>query len=263
MEILNSIILGLIQGLTEFLPISSSGHLIIFREIFGLSLQNSLAYDAILQLATTFAIIFYFRNDFLKAFVKIKNKQLIKQDFNLIKFIIIATIPAIILGLLLEEYMETVFRNGSLVAGTLILGAVIMYFADYVNQKDLAKRSLNWKNSLIIGFFQSLALIPGMSRSGMSISGGLFMKLTREQAVKFSFLIAIPILLGSGAKKILDLYQLNLLNDFGISLIFGIIAAFFSGLWAISFLIKYLKNNSFKYFIIYRIVLAVVILLFI
>lgn len=262
MEIFNAIILGLIQGLTEFLPISSSGHLIIFRDFLGLSSQNSLAYDAILQLATTLAIIVYFRKDLFQAFLKIKNRQIDKVFINKIIFIIIATIPAVILGLLLENYMETIFRNSLLVALTALLGAVVMYFADKFNQKILSKQNLNYKKSFIIGLFQSLALIPGMSRSGMTISGGLFMNLKRETAVRFSFLMAIPILLGSGAKKFLDLYQTNALNDLSFSLFVGVVTAFVSGLWAINFLIKYLKNNSFKNFIIYRIVLAAVIVLF-
>lgn len=260
MEIFNAIILGLIQGLTEFLPISSSGHLIIFRDFLGLSSQNSLAYDAILQLATTLAIIVYFRKDLFIFFTRIKNKQIIEQDKNKIIFIIIATIPAVILGLLLENYMETIFRNSLLVALTAVLGAIVMYFADKFNQKNISKNNLNKKKSFAIGLFQALALIPGMSRSGMTISGGLFMNLKRETAVRFSFLMAIPILLGSGAKKFLDLYQTNTLNDISLPLFIGVITAFVSGLWAINFLIKYLKTNSFKNFIIYRIVLAVVII---
>ena len=251
MDILNSIILGFIQGITEFLPISSSGHLILARDFLNISNINGLAFDAVLQLATTMAILVYFLKDILLMF----------SSKKLLSILIIATIPAVVLGLFLENFMETVFRSSELVASTLVIGALIMFFADrYNNKKTINKNQLSIKKSFLIGLFQSLALIPGMSRSGMTISGGLFNGLSREEATRFSFLLAFPILFGSGIKKLLDLYNENMLVDFGTPLIFGSISAFLVGILAIHFLIKFLKTHTMKIFIIYRILLAILIL---
>jgi undecaprenyl-diphosphatase len=262
MEILISILLGFIQAVTEFLPISSSGHLIIFRDITNTQFEYGLSFDAVLQFATTLAVLVYFRRDIwrlIKSFcLMCRGKLEEKSDKVLIFAIIIGTIPAVVFGFLLEDLMDTTFRNSLLVAGTLILGAIIMYLADKFSKQD---REVNIKNGLIIGFFQSLALIPGMSRSGMTISGGLLMGLKREVAIRFSFILAIPVLLGSGAKKILDLQSAGLLNSLGLELIFGAITAFIFGLLAIQFLITYLKNNSFQIFIWYRLVLAAIIVI--
>jgi undecaprenyl-diphosphatase len=274
MEIFSVIILGLVQGLTEFLPISSSGHLIIFRDILGLQNNLGLAFDAVLQLATTLAIIIYFRKDllsmirtfhniFIKNFRKdnLKNNlkdKVIENKNNIVFIIIIATIPAIIFGLLLENFMETVFRSSLLVSFTLILGSIIMFAADKFAKQN---KDINLKNAFVIGLFQCLALIPGMSRSGMTISGGLLMGLNREKAARLSFLIAIPILLGSGLKKMFDLIASNqLFGSLGFEILIGSIFAFLSGLLAIHFLITYLKKHDFKIFIFYRLALAIVIL---
>lgn len=257
---LQSIFLGIIQGLTEFLPISSSGHLIVFRDIFNLQFEYGLAYDAVLQLATTLAILVYFRKDICnlvkKFFVMIKGGE---KDPTLLA-VIIGTIPAIILGLLLEEYMDTVFRSSELVALTLFLGGLVMLLTERFAKQD---GEISMKKGLVIGLFQSLALIPGMSRSGMTIAGGLFAGITREAATRFSFILAFPILLGSGLKKLYDLNSDGLLNVIGVDLFWGSLSAFIVGLIAIHFLIKFLKNNSLKVFVWYRWVVALLIVLFI
>ncbi|NCS98590.1 undecaprenyl-diphosphatase UppP [Candidatus Parcubacteria bacterium] len=262
MDLLLSILLGFVQAVTEFLPISSSGHLILFRDLTNTQFEYGLAYDSVLQFATTLAVVVYFRKDILRlidSFFKIFTGKLEKhEDKILIGAIIIGTIPAVVFGLLLEDLMDTIFRSSLLVAATLILGAIIMHFADKISKQD---REINIKNGLIIGLFQSLALIPGMSRSGMTISGGLLMGLKREAAIRFSFLLAIPVLLGSGVKKMLDLESSGLLSSLGLELVFGAITAFIFGILAIKFLITYLKNNSFKVFIWYRLILASVIVL--
>ncbi len=260
MELINSFLLGLIQGVTEFLPISSSGHLIIFRDITNTQFDYGLAFDAVLQFATTLAILVYFRKDVINliknTFKLMKNKLDNKSDKILIFSIILGTIPAVILGFLLEEMMDTIFRNSLLVAGTLVFGAFIMYLADKFSNEN---KKLTIKNSIVIGFFQSLALIPGMSRSGMTISGGLLMGLSREMAIRFGFLLALPVLLGSGFKKIIDLGERGLLNSIGFEILIGSISAFIFGLLAINFLVNYLINNSFSIFIYYRLILALII----
>ncbi len=261
MEILNSLILGIVQGITEFLPISSSGHLIITRDLLKIQADNGLAFDSVLQLATTLAVIIYFNKEII---------DLVKSFFNLIFgklndptkrnylfFVIIATVPAVIFGLLFENYMDTIFRSSLLVVVALLIGSLIMYFADKFAKQNMA---LSFKNSLIIGFFQALALVPGMSRSGMTISGGLFSGLKREEITKFSFIIAIPILLGSGLKKLFDLGNSQINNEIAIQLLAGSIAAFITGIISAHFLIKYLQKHSMRVFVWYRIILSIIIL---
>jgi undecaprenyl-diphosphatase len=260
MEIFQSIILGVVQGLTDFLQ---------------QQVAYGLAFDAVLQLATTLAIIVYFHKDIWKIIKKFfslfRIGPLNQKKDNIALIIIIGTIPAVVLGLLLENTMDTVFRNPMLVSGTLIFGALIMYLAENKWKKDHLtsgseitdniREKLTIKKGLLIGLFQSLALIPGMSRSGMTIAGGLFSNLGREQATRFSFLLATPVLLGSGIKKFLDLQSDGILNSVGIELLWGTVAAFIVGLLAIHFLIKYLKNHTLKVFVWYRVVLAILILL--
>lgn len=249
MSNLEAIVLGLVQGLTEFIPVSSSGHLIIVREWLGFASDNGLAFDAVLQLATVFAVIVYFLKDIPYIF---SNKKLLLA-------LVAGTVPAVVAGVLLEDKMETVFRSADLVAWTLLIGALIMYLADRVGQRD---ECVDTKKGFIIGLFQSLALVPGISRSGATLSGGLFMGLSREAALRFSFLLSVPILLGSGSKKLLDLSSTGALSEIGMPLLVGSVAAFLSGLWAVRFLMNYLKTHKLTPFIWYRVVLAGVIFLF-
>lgn len=261
MEFWHSLVLGLVQGLTEFIPISSSGHLILVREFMGISAgDGDLAFDAVLQLATSLAILFYFRKEIFSLirtfFLYVSGKSVTSADKNLMLAVVIGTVPAVIVGLFLENYMETVFRSGTLVAWTLIFGAGLMFAADRIKQKD---EKPDARRGLIVGLFQTLALVPGISRSGATISGGLFAGFSREMSARFSFILALPILLGSGAKKLFDLIGNGALGDVGLPLFLGCIVAFVSGLWAISFLIKFLKTHNLNIFILYRIILAVLI----
>jgi undecaprenyl-diphosphatase len=195
MNLFADITFGALQGLTEFLPISSSGHLVIFHELFGLTGADDLTFDAILQLGTMLALLAAFRQDLLRLtqngiqWLNGKRTSEIQRDFNLICAIIIGTIPAIGLGLFLQKWMETIFRHSWLVAIILILGSGLMFVAEKTTQPKATP--LNLKSGLIIGIFQCLSLIPGMSRSGSTISGGLLLGLSREQATRFSFLLSI------------------------------------------------------------------------
>jgi undecaprenyl-diphosphatase len=265
-SVFDSIILGFVQGMTEFLPISSSGHLIIARDLLGISQKGGLAFDAILQLATACAVILYFRKDIFELIANLFSKTKDKTKNNLTVCLIAGTIPAIILGLLLQDYMDSVFRNISLVALTLVIGSLIMFGADVFlskrkkeNTKDV---EISVSKSIIVGLFQALALIPGMSRSGMSISGGYFMGLSKEMAVRFSFLLSVPIIFGSGLVKLIEIIKEPSLVSGGSSvLVAGFISALIFGWIAIDFLLKFLKSNSFMVFIAYRIVLAGVLLI--
>ncbi len=273
MNIFQSVILGLAQGLTEFIPVSSTGHLIIVRKLMGLDLYGSLSFDAILQLATGLAVLIYFWRDIWNI-IKYKN-------FKLIGILILGTIPAVVLGLLFQNYMDTIFRGTNVVALALIAGAVLFYFAERFTKEsrevsspfngvpnhseDTSRDSsvgVNFKRGFFIGLFQCLALIPGMSRSGSTISGGLFVGLNRESATRFSFLLSLPIIFGSGLKKVFDLYQDGALAQVESSLFIASLFAFLSGLLAIHYLLKFIKNHSLNYFGVYRILLAIIILFF-
>ncbi len=255
-----NIILGVVQGLTEFLPVSSSGHLILARELFGFSGEMDLTFDALLHFATASAIVVYFRKDIyslLKALFNLPLKVFKKVDLdttdNMVIALMVGTIPAVIFGLLLEDLMESVFRNPMLIAYTLLVGSAVMFFAE--KKKGIfPNMPLGWKKGLILGLFQSLALIPGMSRSGMTISGGMLTGMSRAKSARFGFLLGIPILLGAGAKKALEL-------GLGEIDILGVASAFVVGLLVIHFLLKFLRSHTLYVFIFYRVVLAVGILI--
>jgi len=256
MTLLDSIILGIVQGLTEFVPISSSGHLIIAREFFNISLENSVFFDVMLHLATLLAVIIYFWKDIWQIKMSFWNwifkKQEMPHDEKVMTIsIIVGTIPAVFFGFFLQDMIETTFRNATLVAWALIAGSVLFAFAERVGKQD---KELTVKKGFLIGFFQSLALIPGMSRSGSSIAGGLILGLDREKAARFSFLLAIPIFIGVALKKIIDIGGLPN-EDFSI-LIAGSLSAFIVGMLAIHYLLKFLRNHSLYIFVWYRVALA-------
>jgi undecaprenyl-diphosphatase len=263
MNFLEAIILGLIQGLTEFIPVSSSGHLLLVHEILGKG-SLDLAVDAVLQLATVLAVLIFFRNEIAslsKSFVKlITRKEVEATEKTLLYAMILGTLPAILLGIILEGQMETLFRNSHLVAYALLAGSALMYLAEKIAKQN---GSLTASKGLLIGVFQALALVPGVSRSGVVISGGLLAGLSREAATRFGFLLSFPIIAISGIKKLMDLYVGGEIITLGMPLVVSFLISFVVGLWAIGFLIKYLKNNSLNIFILYRILLAVGIFFFI
>lgn len=262
MNYFEAIVLGIVQGLTEFVPISSSGHLILVHKIFG-ETGLDLTVDAILQLASILAVLIYFRTDIIRVvrtlFKHISGKGVEQGDKDLLFAIILGTLPALILGVLLESKMETLFRNVHLVAYALIAGSLLMFFAE---RYALQNRSLNAKRGIFIGLFQALALIPGVSRSGATISGGLLAGLNREEATRFSFVLSFPIIVGAGLKKFLDLSVSGTLFDIGGPLILSFILSFLFGLLSIDLLLKYLRNHKLNIFVWYRLILAGVILLF-
>ncbi len=260
MNIIESVLLGLIQGLTEFLPISSSGHLILIREMLGISMVGSLSFDVFLNTATLFAIIYCFwgeisfiGKDFMTQGLSAKSKKLLLA-------IIVGTIPAGILGFLYGDYIENAFRSSYSVAWDLIIGSIIMIVADIVSKN---RGGIDMKKAFTVGIFQSLALMPGMSRSGVSISGGLISGLSKEEAIRFSFLLLIPISIVALLKTVVDLGDIGSLSAFiDLPHILAFLTAFISGVWAVKFLIRYLSKNSFTPFIVYRVILAIVIFTF-
>lgn len=265
MSYLESIILGIIQGLTEFIPISSTGHLILVREFFGMGQTNGLAIDAYLQLATVLAVLVYFWSDLisiLKSAIRLTLRKTIDvKEKILLLAIVSGTIPALILGLLIEDKMEGVFRQASVVAFGLLVGSALMIFAEKANKYKSSDNDLTIGKGFLIGIFQALALIPGMSRSGSTISGALIMGLSRVEAARFSFLLSFPIISGSGLLKLNELTSSGIFQMSAGPLILGFISAFIFGIGAIHFLIKYLSRNSLMIFVWYRLILAGIIVI--
>lgn len=260
-----SAMLGVVQGLTEFLPISSSGHLIVVREFFGTVGAGDLAFDALLHFATALAIVVYFWRDIWQLIIaavrlpqKFLQKALIDEYEEMALALIAGTVPAVILGLLLEDIMATLFRNPLLVAGALLVGSCIMLLAEhYKNSCARGVLGHGWRRGLVIGLFQSLALIPGMSRSGMTISGGMLFGMERGEAARFGFLLGVPLLLGAGVKKAFELGLFEISAD----VVAGAIAAFIVALLVIHYLLKFLRSHTLHIFIVYRIALALLILI--
>ena len=263
MDIFSGIILGIVQGITEFLPISSTGHLILAHSILGVTDRSSLAFDAVLHLATALAVLVYFFDEvyiLVQAVLrKLGRLPVNEKDILIVKALAIGTIPAVIAGLFLESYMETVFRNPILVAVVLILGSIFFIYAEYVYDNNFHTGELDGKTGFKIGLFQVLALIPGMSRSGVTIAGGMILGLSRSDAARFSFLLALPVILGAGSKKILELIQ-DPVEVAWIPILVSATVAFAVGLGAIHFMITFVKKHTLWPFIWYRIILAIFVL---
>lgn len=263
---LDSLILGTVQGLTEFLPISSSGHLILARELLGANTESGLAFDAVLQLGSILAVFIYFRQDVWllvrSAFVWVsgKPKDVKPEDRRLLLGLIVGTIPALVLGLLLESTMETLFRSPFLVALMLVAGSGMFYLAEKFARR--ASKSPTLKQAWWIGCFQTLALVPGVSRSGSTISGGLFFGLTREAATRFGFLLSLPIITGTGLLKFVKIAKHGATDFSYLGLALGFVAAFLVGYACIAWLVGYLKNHSLMLFVWYRLALATAVFIF-
>jgi undecaprenyl-diphosphatase len=267
MNYLISIFLGIAQGLTEFLPISSSGHLIVFHDIFNWQTADNLAFDVFLHWGTLVALVIYFYKDiirYLKAFLKSFVSWNLKTDLDqrLSWLILISMIPAVIAGLFLNDIIDQLFRNIISVAFFLIIVGIIFLLVEKYCVKNNDLTSLTWGKALLLGLAQAVALIPGVSRSGATISTGLALNLNREEAARFSFLMSIPIVFAAGAKKAWDMKD-SALNfaDFFVYMV-GFLASVIIGYLAIKFLLNYLKNHSLNIFAYYRIMLGIVILIY-
>lgn len=263
MTIFEAIILGFVQGITEFLPISSTGHLILARTLFGVEAGDALAFDAILHLATAGAVLLYFSNDIWlltqTVLRKLGRLPVNLKDEILIYALLVGTIPAVVLGLFLESFMESTFRSPLLVALVLVAGSVLFMVAEWKYLHEPRQGEMSTKTGFKIGLFQSLALIPGMSRSGASIAGGMLLGFTRTDAARFAFLLAIPVMLGAGGKKLLELIS----SDTTVQWLMvgaGAVTAFITGLFAIHFMISFVRTHTLWPFIWYRIILAAFVL---
>jgi len=273
MSLLEAILLGIIQGLTEFLPISSTGHLTVAGKLMNLVSMDHpeqwTAFIALIQLGTLLAVLIYFWKDLIlitKDFFQdnlIKRVKYSEQTINskLGWLIIIGTIPVVIIGLAFKDAIEgALTKNLYVIAASLIILALILALAEKIAKFKKDLENITILNSIIIGFAQALALIPGSSRSGTTITAGLFVGLKRESAARFSFLLSIPAVFASG---VLQLYEAMKFVDqsMAVSIIVATIVSGISGYLAIDFLLKYLRKNSTFIFIYYRIALGIFILI--
>ncbi len=259
MNIIQAIILGLVQGLTEFIPISSSGHLVLLHHAFGVT-ENGLAFDVALHFGTMIALVIYFWSDLLRYLKSLWKKS---DDTRTAWLLIMATIPAAVIGYLLESAAESTFRSVRLVAFTMLLFGLIMLLAErlYSQHKVHTKfESISRNQALAMGFAQAAAIVPGVSRSGSTITAGLFVGLERVAATRFSFLLGIPIVIGAVIKKFSEGGAIEAAASGQAIFIVGIVTALVSGLFAIRFMLKYLAGHGLHIFAYYRIVLSLLLL---
>lgn len=258
---LQSLILGLIQAAGEFLPISSSAHLILCPWMIGWP-EHSLTFDVALHVGTLLAVLVYFFNDIIKLIkgflAGITNRNMhINEDSQLAWYILIATIPGAVIGYFLQHYAEETFRNPLLIAGTLIFFACLLGVADRFGSKNKGADSLNTLTAFLIGIAQSIAVIPGVSRSGATITLALFLGLNRYVAARFSFLVSIPIIAGAA---IIHIKRMLIIPNH--SVLIGIATSFIAGILIIKFLLQFIQTKSYLTFVAYRIILSVVIIAF-
>jgi undecaprenyl-diphosphatase len=266
--LVQALIRGIVQGLTEFLPVSSSGHLIIVPYLFGWhdAFITSLPFSVMLHIGTLVALLIYFRSDWMRlipaGLAALRDRSLAGDpDRRLAWLVAVATIPALVIGVALTDLIETRFREVGLVAVTLVIGGAVLWLAERVGARRQQAVDLSFPKATGIGFAQALALVPGISRSGISIAAGLFAGLERESAARFSFLMATPV---TAAAAGYELYKIAT-GHAGVTIevapvVVGLVASLVSGLIAIGFLLRYLRSRSTDIFVAYRIALAAVVL---
>jgi undecaprenyl-diphosphatase len=266
---IQALLMGIAQGLTEFLPISSSGHLLLTPFFLGWddAFINSLAFSVMLHLGTLAALLVYFRADWVRivpaGFAAIRDRSFkADPDRRLAWLLVAASIPAAIAGFLFNDAIETVIREPAVVAGTLVVGGIIMWLADRFGGVDRRVDDVTFPIATGIGAAQALALVPGISRSGISISAGRFAGLDREAAARFSFLMATPITAGAILFEARRLVAGELgVNVEVLPLLVGMLSSFAAGVFAIGILLRYLRTHSLTVFVVYRFVLAALVLI--
>jgi len=279
MDIIQPIIFGLIQGLTEFLPISSSGHLVLLPKFLHWT-DPGLNFNVALHFGTLLAVVWYFRKDLLEILTIVKNQKFTlpkvdqsnigklkvnkyecggkdKSRYNkwIAWLLVTATIPGVLVGYFLNDLAEETLRSPTIIVFTLAFFGGLLYWADKISKQKRNLKELNFKDAILIGLAQAVALIPGTSRSGITITTGLLLGLSRTAAARFSFLMSVPIILGAVVYKFPDLLE----GGIGGYEIIGILVSAISGYLAIAGLMKFINKVSYKVFFWYRIVLAIIV----
>jgi undecaprenyl-diphosphatase len=281
LPIYQAVVLAIIQGLAEFIPVSSSGHLIIVRRLLGwneLSPAHELTFDVALHFGTLLSVLIYFRRTWFQIVRAAFGGKVVRfseaggSDVNLsadeqreerllLWFLAIATIPGAIAGKLLEGPADDYFREHIfLIAGALILVGLLMWLGEKASRMDKPLTRISFLDALIVGCAQAAALVPGVSRSGSTITAGLFLNMTREAAVRFSFLLSTPIIAGAALLKAHELHKEGLPAGMHAPFIVGILVSAIVGYGAIAWLIRYLQSHSLKIFVVYRVVFGIIVI---
>jgi len=250
MSWIHALIIAIVEGITEFLPISSTGHMIITEKLLGLDANDSFIQAFIVNIqfgAILSVVVIYF-----KKFI---------QSWEFYWKLLVAFLPAAFIGLLLDKYIEKLLGSVAVVATMLVLGGIILVFVDkwFIKNEQIEEQKVTYKNALVIGFFQVLAMIPGVSRSAATIIGGQTQKLNRKNAAEFSFFLAVPTMFAASGYKLLENYKIIDAHNIGL-LIFGNVISFIVALFAIKTFIAFLTKNGFKVFGYYRIVIGLIII---
>lgn len=258
MNIWQAIALGIVQGLTEFLPVSSSGHLVFFQKIFNVDLEgNDMLFDIMLHLGTLVAVCAVFYKDILKLF---------ERPFKQLFYLLIATVPAAVAGFFLDDWIEQTFYGGAFLAVGFLITAAELFAAELYAKKAKKSLPLNTKIALSMGFAQMVAILPGISRSGSTIVSGTLAGGKREEVANFSFLLSVPVILGSFVVSIVKGISNGEIAsaiirggaNLGWCVFFGVVTSALSGLFAIKVMIKAIKKANYKWFALYLILLSVV-----
>lgn len=257
MDYIHFIVLGLIQGVTEFLPISSSAHLILAPELMGW-IDQGLAIDLAAHVGTLSAVVYYFRRDLQKMLAGWFNSgfSLEHPQSRFVWYVIVATIPALVVGFLVRDLAEGMLRNPLVIASTTIVYGLLLGWADYSGKQTRNETALQWKDALLIGFAQVLALVPGTSRSGITMTTGLFLGLDRESAARFSFLLSIPVTLLAGSYGTMKLILSPEAVDW-IAVLTVVIASACTAFLTIHYFLKFLQRFGMMPYVIYRVLLGV------
>lgn len=258
MTTIEAIFLGILQGATEFLPVSSSGHLVLAEYFLGLK-DTPIAFDVTLHLGTLISVFLYFWRDWVgmaKSLVPGKTSK--KGDRRLLFFVLIGTVPGAFIGYSLEGAASTVFRSPWVVVVTLSGVALLLWSAERLASHKRGFKNLGWKDAVCIGTAQALAIVPGVSRSGITMTMALFLGFERRAAARFSFLLSAPIIAGAGLYEGLKLWQ-DGFGTLGMDFLWGFIAAGLSGYLVIAFLMRYLARHTFYPFVYYRFILALMV----
>jgi undecaprenyl-diphosphatase len=259
-SVTQALVLGILQGLAEFLPISSSAHLALAPWLFGWP-DPGLAFDVALHVGTLVAVLWYFRAQWMSlvaaAFRLVKQGKPKTEEERRVIFLIVATIPGAIAGLALEKYADTAFRDPKLIATVLVVMGVVLWLVDKGSSRDRPLETMRWTDALLIGLAQMFAIVPGVSRSGSTITAGRALRFTREGAAVFSFLMSMPIIAAAAVLKVP-----HVLRTEGLStpLVVGVIASAISGWLAITILLRFVVTRSYGVFAAYRIVVGILVL---
>ena len=271
MTVFHAFLLGIIQGLTEFIPVSSTAHLLIGQTILGLPADDAMfAFLVLVQVGTIVSLLIYFWNDLLTILMDtlknlggLRSFKTLPGNAKMGWYIVIATIPALLAGYLLKDAVEALFRMPLLQASIrLFAAAILLTLAEWLTKKDRRLPSMTWLDALVVGLFQIIAVFPGASRSGATISGGMFRNFDRPSAARFAFLMSVPVMLAAGAYEMLDVVHMPGLTEFLPALAVGFVTAAVVGWLAVRWLLHYLAGHSLYVFSAYSAIVGAIVLTF-